>query len=221
MRPTRVLYVEDDPALRGILSAALTASPELHMVAAVSNADEAIGACDGTQVDVALLDVSLGRESITGFELGLALRRMDENVGIVLYSQHALSDFLRNLPEHMRWGWSAIQKRADMDIEYLVGVLKATAFGLNIIDPTITSTPWSDAEPAVSKLTARQQEIMALASGGLDATAIADRIGLAAVTIRQELSRVYQILVPNPKPGTDLRTTAVLRYLRETRGAEQ
>lgn len=219
MRPTRVLYVEDDPALRGILSSTLGASTELEMVAAVGNADDALAMCDGLQIDVALLDISLGKDSITGFELGLALRRKDENIGIVLYSQHALNDFLRNLPEHMRWGWSAIQKRADMDTEYLVGVLKATAFGLNIIDPTVTSEPWSDVEPAVTRLTARQQEIMALASSGLDATAIADRLGLAAVTIRQELSRVYQILVPNPKPGTDLRTTAVLRYLRETRGS--
>ena len=220
MRPTRVLYVEDDPALRGILAAALGTSTELEIVAAVGDAESALAAAQGQQIDVALLDISLGRESVTGFELGLSLRRKDENVGIVLYSQHALNDFLRNLPEHMRWGWSAIQKRADMDIEYLVGVLKATAFGLNIIDPMITSTPWTESEPAVPKLSARQQEIMSLASGGLDATAIADRLGLAAVTIRQELSRIYQVLVPNPKPGTDLRTTAVLRYLRETRGAE-
>jgi DNA-binding NarL/FixJ family response regulator len=59
--------------------------------------------------------------------------------------------------------------------------------------------------------------VISLAATGLDAPEIAKQLSLAAVTIRQELSKAYKILVPNPKPGTDLRTSAVLRYLRETR----
>ena len=42
MRPTRVLYVEDDPALRGILSSALLNEPTLEVAATVASAQEAI-----------------------------------------------------------------------------------------------------------------------------------------------------------------------------------
>jgi DNA-binding NarL/FixJ family response regulator len=59
---------------------------------------------------------------------------------------------------------------------------------------------------------------MALLVEGLDVSHIATKLGLSAVTIRQELSRIYKVLVPEPAPGTDLRTTAVLRYLRRSRG---
>jgi DNA-binding NarL/FixJ family response regulator len=59
--------------------------------------------------------------------------------------------------------------------------------------------------------------VIALAATGLDATEIAKHLNLAAVSVRQELSKCYKVLIPNPKPGTDLRTAAVLKYLRDTR----
>lgn len=219
MRPTRVLYVEDDPALRGILSTALNAHPMVEVLTAVGSASDALEKADAFNFDVALLDLALGRDSMSGYELGLALRRKQEHIGIVLFSQHSLAGFLSDLPEGDRWGWSVLQKRADVDVNYLIDVLKSTARGLNIIDPLIADARAADRAGVLGRLSSRQREIMSLASSGLDATAIADRLGLAAVTIRQELSRVYTVLVPDPKPGTDLRTTAVLRYLRESREA--
>ena len=77
------------------------------------------------------------------------------------------------------------------------------------------STP--SAQPAaevLARLTPRQREVMALAASGYDAVGIAERLHLAHVSIRRELSLAYRVLVPNPQPGTDLRTAAVLEYLR-------
>ena len=50
-----------------------------------------------------------------------------------------------------------------------------------------------------------------------DANAIAERMRITPSAARQDLSRSYAILVPDPPAGADLRTLAVLRYLRETR----
>jgi hypothetical protein len=55
---------------------------------------------------------------------------------------------------------------------------------------------------------------MALAASGYDAVGIAERLHLAHVSVRRELSLAYRVLVPEPQPGTDLRTGAVLEYLR-------
>ena len=65
-------------------------------------------------------------------------------------------------------------------------------------------------------------EVYALAQGaltatGIDANVIAERIGLAAVTVRKELSECYRILVPDPAPGTDLRTAAVVAWIEGRR----
>ena len=217
MRPTRVLYVEDDPALRGILSSALLAEPAIEITATAASAQEALEKADAFKFDVALLDLSLGNESINGLELGIQLRNIIPEIGIVIYSQHIVSDFISNLPEDVRMGWSAIRKQSKIDIPYLTKILKTSAQGIGTIEPEMVTSPIRSGDNPIGKLSVRQQNIMALAATGVDATVIAENLNLASVTIRKELSKIYQILVPDPKPGTDLRTTAVLRYLRETR----
>ena len=217
VRPTRVLYVENDPALRGILAYALQQHPGLDLRAAVGDANSALAEARAQHFDVALLDLALGNASMNGHELGLALREITDDIGIVIYSQHAVSDFTRTLPEHVRFGWSVIQKRADIGVDYLADVLRATARGESVIDTQVIKAREESAVSPIEQLTLRQRQIIALAASGVDANVIAEELGLAPVTVRQELSRIYAVLVPDPKKGTDLRTTAVLRYLRETR----
>jgi DNA-binding NarL/FixJ family response regulator len=69
----------------------------------------------------------------------------------------------------------------------------------------------------LGRLSTRQRQIMSLATTGVDANVIAERIGLAAVTVRKELSECYRILVPDPAPGTDLRTAAVVAWIEGRR----
>lgn len=217
MRPTRVLYVEDDPALRGILSSALTQEPTIEITATAASAQEALSKSEAFKFDVALLDLSLGDRSLNGLELGIQLRNISPEIGIVIYSQHAVSDFISNLPDDVRMGWSAIRKQSKIDIAYLTQVLRSTAQGISTVEPEMVESTIRSSDNLIAKLSMRQRNIMYLAATGVDATVIAENLNLAAVTIRKELSKIYQIVVPDPKPGTDLRTTAVLRYLRETR----
>lgn len=217
MRATRVLYVENDPALRGIMSRALSHRPDMDLLCSVGSGAEALEAAREKHFDVALLDLALGSGAMNGMELGMSLRSIIDDMGIVIYSQHAVSDFTDSLPEEFRWGWSVLQKRSDVDIDLLVDVLKSTAQGHNTVDDEILSAREASANNPIQQLSTRQREIMAIAATGVDATVIAEELGLSPVTVREHLSRAYKVLVPDPRPGTDLRTTAVLRYLRETR----
>jgi len=217
VRPSRAMYVENDPALRGIVSSMLDKHPDIELVASVGTAAEALALPQLPALDVALLDIGLGPDSINGVELGLALRDKYWDMGIVLFSQHVVPDFLETLPEDFRWGWSFLEKKADIDIAFLVDVLRSTARGLNIVDPSVLQARSRAADSLILQLSVRQRKILALAATGIDARAIAEQLGIAAVSVRQEMSKVYAILVPDPKPGTDLRTSAVLRYLREMR----
>jgi len=217
LRDTKVLYVEDDPALRAIMSKLLNAQDGLHVVAHVSNSSEALEVATHESFDVALLDIALGQNSATGLELGLQLRQLNPELGIVIYSQHAEVDFLSQLSARNLEGWSTVQKSASIDMPYLVDVLRSTARGLSVIDPKLVQTQRESETVEPKDLTQRQHEIMALIVEGIDVPHISKKLGVSAVTIRQELSKIYKVLVPNPAPGTDLRTTAVLRYLRKSR----
>ena len=115
-----VLYVEDDPALRGILRAILEMSPQLRVAAAVGSSVEALAWAADNVVDVALLDLALGADDVTGVELGHRLREMQPRAGIVILSQHTVPDFVSRLPRDQQRGWSFIEKRADLRAIYLV-----------------------------------------------------------------------------------------------------
>lgn len=215
-RGLKVLYVENDEALLGLLGHLLKAHPRIAELVTAKNSSEALAAHSLTTFDAALLDISLGPESLTGVEIALQLRDINEHLGIVLLSQHISSDYLDSIPSSFGYGWSALQKSASLSIDYLVDVLESTARGLNVIDPA-SNQKTEDKDNLSLRLTKRQRQIVALASTGLEATEIAKQLQLAAITVRQELSKAYKVLIPNPKPGTDLRTAAVLRYLRDTR----
>ena len=213
-RDTRVLYVENDPVLRSMLTALLTGLPGIEIIASVGGSAEAL-ACE-EQCDVALLDWALGPESLNGVQLGHALRERDENVGIVILSQHYAWDF-HGANGRVSMGWSYVEKRADIDGDYLVKVLKATASGLSVVEPSIDEGQAPPSVERMGRLSTRQRQIMSLAATGIDANLIAARIGLAAVTVRKELSECYRILVPDAAPGTDLRTAAVVAWIEGRR----
>lgn len=218
MRPTRVVYVEDDPALRGIISSLLSARPELEMSLIASGSKEALEATFEHEPDVGLLDLALGYESLNGLELAVLLRERFPDMGVVIFTQHVVPDVVTGLPEKHRMGWSFLEKRADLNVDYVVEVLQSTARGLSVVDESM-SVSWRDMPLSpVARLSWRQREVMALRAQGREATSIAEELGMSQTAIRKELSRAYSLLVPDAQEGTDIRTVAVLRYLRAMRG---
>lgn len=189
----------------------------MDLIGSFGSSNEALQDTRAFSADVALLDLDLGSSSLNGFELGMILRQRNPNMGAVLFTQHVVPDFMTSLSADDQWGWSFIEKRSDLDINELARILRATAAGFNTIDPAIERTRSERDSSVIDQLTVRQRTILALASTGLDAKVIADELGLSAVTVRQDLSKAYAVLVPSPRRGTDLRTSAVLRYLRESR----
>jgi CheY-like chemotaxis protein len=74
VRPTRVIYVENDPALRGIMATLLDARDDLDVIGVHADATEAL-AGSVESGDVALLDLALGSDAMNGVDLGLAMRQ--------------------------------------------------------------------------------------------------------------------------------------------------
>ena len=217
MSRIRVVYVENDPALRGVMSQQLKFQRNLEIVATFGNSKEALEFSGYREIDAALLDLALGPDSLNGTELAIMLREQNPKLGVVIYSQHVAPDYLHNLPTQYRAGWSYIEKRGDLHIEDLAAIIVSTAKGSSTLDAKVHAMRGEYRERAIALLSARQRQIMSLAATGLDANAIAKQLNLAPITIRQDLSKAYAILIPNPEPGTDLRTSAVLTYLREVR----
>ena len=147
MRPIRVIYVENDSALRRILGEMLGKSPELELVGSFSNANEVLDRATVRGADVALVDFSLDQNGLNGIELGIALRNLNEYIGIVIYSQYSVSQMVSRVPKAMRHGWSFFDKSAEMSLSDYVEIIRSTASGNGnwesvasnwVFDPTVT-----------------------------------------------------------------------------------
>lgn len=213
MRATRVIYVENDPALLGIFRGMLDRQDDVEVVCACTTAAEVLASDVVEDADVALLDLGLGADSMNGIDLGIALRERNANIGIVIHSQHEVGHVLPLLPTGDDMGWSYLPKTGDMRIGDVVAILKSTAAGMS------SGRDLGDARPvpSLADLTDRQRAVMALAADGLAAPEIARRLGTTHEGVRQELSRAYRVLIPDVGEGEDRRTRAVVAYLRLVR----
>jgi DNA-binding NarL/FixJ family response regulator len=215
MRPTRLLYVENDPALRRILSEILARSPELELIGSVSGSDEALNRDLVKRADVALIDFSLDQNGLNGIELGIALRNINEYIGICIYSQFTVQQMVNRVPAGMREAWSFFDKSAEMQLGDYLKIIKATAEGKGNWSEVLTNQNLvKESESSIFfSLTPRQRSILSLSTQGNSPQEIAKQLGISYSYVRKELSRAYVILLPNADHGSDLKTAAVLKYM--------
>ena len=209
MRPTRVIYVENDPALRGIMASLLDEAPDIDLILSTGIAHEALDPDIVERADVALLDLALGTAQINGIDLGLAMRALNDNIGIVIHSQFRLNTVARTVPADALMGWATLPKSGDLDMDLLVRILRETARGItNVPEAGPASAP-----SPLEQMTMRQRAVMGMAAAGVASPEIARRLNTSHDAVRQDLSAVYRILIPDATSSDDRRTRAVLAYL--------
>jgi DNA-binding NarL/FixJ family response regulator len=215
MRPTRLLYIENDPALRSILGGMLASSNDIELLGSYAGADDVVDRALVLKADVALVDFALDQNGLNGIELGIALRNINEYIGIVVYSQFSVRPMVHRVPKSMRAGWSFFNKSAEMNIEDYAKVLRATAAGKGNWEEVLEEDNKSqEGEASVFfALTPRQRSIMSLSVQSKSPQDIAEQLGLSYSYVRKELSRAYAVLLPNASESDDLKTAAVLRYM--------
>jgi DNA-binding NarL/FixJ family response regulator len=214
MRKLEVIYVENDPALRGLISSTLRKHPEVAEVAEFSTGEEAVAFARARRMNVALIDLSLGFGQLDGIATGNELRRLNENIGIVIFSQHAIDEVSRLVDFGKREAWSYFPKRANLEIDELVEVLKFSSLGRSVVEGINQGLATSQVSSTAFDLTKRQHVVLSLLATGMEPKFIAEQLNISFDSVRKDLSLAYSSLVPNPKPGTDLRVSAILKYQR-------
>lgn len=208
-----VLYVENDSTLRGLVTNILKNFNEVTNVFDFETGEESLSFAKEAKVNVALLDVSLGPGHLDGFATGRELRRLNPNIGIVLFSQNSYSSISKLIDFKGLEAWNYVEKKADIDMVDLVSDLKKAAIGVSNINLVNFKGRTIDIDRVGGKLlTQRQDVIMSLLACGFDPKYIANRLEISVEVVRKDLSAAYGILVPEPESGTDLRITSILKY---------
>jgi DNA-binding NarL/FixJ family response regulator len=215
----RVAVVEDEPLYRNLLQNYLKQHAQLEVVGAFADGASAIDDLPALNPDVVTLDIELPGK-VDGIQVGLTLRKMLPNLGIVILSNHADPRFLGALPREAISGWSYLLKKSVSDIETLDRAIEGAAKGIVTLDPAVVAGMQPRSGSHLDHLTPRQKDILGLVAQGLTNAAIAEKLVLAEKSVENQLTSIYgELGIDRKEDNVHPRVSAVLAYLRESRFA--
>ncbi|MFF2407956.1 DNA-binding response regulator [Streptomyces sp. NPDC058092] len=175
----RVLLAEDMHMVRGALVALLSLERDLEVVASVERGDEILPAVREHQPQVAVIDIDLpGLDGLT------AAAQLHERVP----SCRALILTSLGRPGMLRRAMSAKVSGfllKDAPPQELAEAVRKVAAGQRVINSELALAAWGGAE---NPLTARETEVLQLASEGMDAAEVAKKLRLSTGTVRNYLT---------------------------------
>lgn len=206
----RIALADDQTLVRQGIRSLLELTPDLRVVAEASDGAEALRTLTTTDVDVALVDVRMPCK--TGLEVLAALARTASPPPCILlttFDDDAVAF------EGIKLGARGFLLK-DVSLDQLAAAVRTVATGGTLINPAVTervvrglarlaSSVPASADPVA--LTKRELEVLRLMAGGRSNREIADSLGTAEATVKNQASRIFG------KLGVRDRTRAVLRAI--------
>ena len=174
----RILLAEDQAMVRGALSALLGLEPDIEVLGACADGEEAWRELQRLKPDLLVTDIEM--PGLTGLELAQRIRRHELPVKVVIVTTFARPGYLRRALDAGVSGYLL----KDAPAEELAGALRKVHGGARAIDPQLALEAWSEADP----LNDRERQVLRLAGEGRSAGEIAAQLGLSQGTVRNYLS---------------------------------
>lgn len=211
----RIVIAEDDPLLREGLALLLRAE-SLDVVATAANADDFLAAIDEHRPDVAVVDVRMPpTHTDEGIVAAVGAKRRQPKLAILVLSAYVEQAFATELLSQGVNGLGYLLKERVGRVEEFLGALHRVADGGTALDPDVVAQllSRSSRDDRLSRLTGREDEVLALMAEGLGNTAIADRLFVTEGAIHKHVRNIFAKLDLAPDDRADRRVAAVLRYL--------
>ncbi len=174
----RLLLAEDQAMVRGALSALLKLEPDIDVIGAAADGEEAWERVQRERPDVVVTDIEMPR--LTGLELAQRIREHALPCKVVIVTTFARPGFLRRALDAGVLGYLL----KDAPAEQLAEALRKVHRGGRAIDPQLALEAWGEADP----LNDRERQVLRLAGEGQSAGEIAAALHMSQGTVRNYLS---------------------------------
>jgi len=211
----RVVVAEDLFLLRDGLTR-LLAAHGFEIVASVDNAPALLSALLERQPDVAVVDVRLPPGlADDGLQAALAARRQVPGLPVVLLSQYVEQLYAREMLADQAGAVGYLLKDRVFNDDQFVDAIRTVAGGGTVMDPEVVSKLLgrrSRDEP-ISRLSAREREVLKLMAEGRSNTAIAQRLFITEKAVGKHTTSIFTKLGLAASEDDNRRVLAVLAYL--------
>lgn len=211
----RVILAEDSALLRDGLRRMLTDEGYL-VVAAVGDGARLLDAVAADEPDLVVVDVRMPpTHTDEGIRAALEIRRRWPSVGVLVLSQYVEQKYAVDLlmGDNVRVGYLLKDRVADVG-EFLEALARVgaggTAFDPEVVRQLLRRTTHTD---PLSKLTPREQDVLAEMAQGHNNASIAARLHVSQSAVEKHVKAIFDKLDLAHSDGYSRRVLAVLRYL--------
>ncbi|MFY9892219.1 MAG: response regulator transcription factor [Streptosporangiaceae bacterium] len=211
----RVVIAEDLFLLRDGLTRMLEAHG-LEVAAAVDNPADLLAAVTASKPDVAVVDVRLPPTfTDEGLRAALAARRAVPGLPVLVLSQYVEQLYARELLADGTGGIGYLLKDRVFDSAQFVDAVRRVAAGGTAMDPEVVARllARNADDGAVSALSAREREVLALMAEGRSNAAIGAKLVITERAVAKHTASIFLKLRLQPSEDDNRRVLAVLAYL--------
>ncbi len=211
----RVVIAEDLFLLRDGLTRLLQAHG-LDVTAAVDNGKDLLAVLTADKPDVAVVDVRLPPTfTDEGLRAALAARREVPGLPVLVLSQYVEQLYARELLAGGGGGIGYLLKDRVFDSAQFVDAVHRVAGGGTAMDPEVIARllARNSGDGAISALSPREREVLALMAEGRSNAAIAQRLFVTERAVAKHTASIFLKLGLQPSDDDNRRVLAVLAYL--------
>lgn len=221
MTGLRVLLAEDNALLRQGLSRLLAEDHGIAGVIECADLPSLLAAATHESIDVVLSDIRMPPTNTDeGIRAAGLLRTSSPGLGVLVLSQYVDAEHALALVAQGSAGRGYLLKERVADVDQLVTALHTVAAGGSVIDTSVVDALMAarlrSAQSPISRLTAREREVLALIASGASNSSIADRLHVTGRAVEKHINSIFAKLGLTSADGTDRRVAAVLLYLADS-----
>jgi len=179
-----VLLAEDQRMVLGALGSLLGLEPDIDVVGAAADGDEALRLVQTLQPDILLTDIEMPGRS--GLDVAAEIRRRGLATRVIILTTFARSGYLRRALDAGVGGYLL----KDAPSATLADAIRTVHQGGRAVDPALAAEAWAEPDP----LTDRERQVLRMAGDGLTNAEIAARVHLSEGTVRNYLSEAMRKL---------------------------
>src|SRR6516162_9055017 len=202
---TRVLIVDDHPAVREALAFRIGRQSDLQVCGEAADVAEALRLLAKTQPDVAVVDISL--KTGNGIDLIKRIKDRNDHVRMVVWSMHSESLYAERALRAGALGYVNKDQATDTIVEAIRRVLAGKVYLSDAMTERLLQRAVGGEAIAVTRspmdvLADRELEVFRLIGAGVKTTDIAEQMHLSIKTIETYRDRIRKKL--DLKDGTEL-----------------
>jgi DNA-binding NarL/FixJ family response regulator len=211
----RIVLAEDLYLLRTGLER-LLAEHGFEVVEAVDNGPALLRALLERRPDVSIVDVRLPPTfTDEGLRAAIEARRQVPGLPVLVLSQYVEQLYARELLADRAGAVGSLLKDRVFNDDQFTDAIRTVARGGTVMDPEVVGKLLgrrSRDEP-VTRLTAREREVLALMAEGRSNSAIAQRLSISEKAVSKHSTSIFTKLDLAPSEDDNRRVLAVLAYL--------